>query len=241
MYCTQCGAKNREGFRFCASCGTPNSGATTDAEATAAAVAPPSSHAIAIRRVVLGGVTRYAHGAADKPLLEDDLSEILDHVRELTPDDVHMLVRPRPEDLEESGSGIIFIDYLNMLRVIGESLQMPTISNPAIEMSTLFTYDSLSDLADQGNWTQYELGCREFYNDTLNTNPLLQLRPTVQLARAALMTGKRPEAQRLLAEARALASAASSVPYGITTLDRESRAILITGCVRMADDIERQL
>ena len=239
VFCTECGSKNPEDFRFCASCGQPRAvpGGVPIPAVTGAASAGGEVSALAreLKDVYLNAATVYVRrGSTGTPFsgLEDSGLITRALTQELTPPDLAHLTRldwddPRINDLgaRADESIDIWFTYLQMLRFLGEALNDKDaglgqgLVEAAFEARAMLYFGSTLDaFVEKKEWAEYDDITEQYVEEAEGAGPFQEMRAAVRAAHAKLMVGDRRAAKAHAERVPSLAAAARAGKYYYTVM-----------------------
>lgn len=241
MFCTYCGAKNIDDFRFCGSCGKPN---------PAKAASPSGSDAIYIRKAFITAAANFFQGGSAKganspfDLLDPDWVNRGKFLNDPTTQEVNQLVLIHHFDEHDqqflSDSPEIFVNYLYMVG----SLNSNKIQQGVLFAQNFILYMSnLDAYAKEKNWKTYDTLTGDYLADARQVNePFYLLRPLVKAAYAKLMLNDRRTAREYLNEFYGIVDKASQKkPAYFGDSDDETFRLWVYGCRKEADQLRSRI
>ncbi|MEM4721584.1 MAG: zinc ribbon domain-containing protein [Candidatus Methanomethylicaceae archaeon] len=243
MYCTYCGAKNPDDFRFCRSCGKPN---------PVQGVSPSSSSSDVtyIRKAFISAAYAFLKGGSRKgaqtpfDLLEPNWTDRAGFLKNPTTQEVHQLVLLWHFDEQDkeflSNNPEVLVNYLYMVG----SLNSPLIQQGALLAQALLLYNSsLKGFAEERDWKAYDESATQYLNDAREVGePFYLLEPLVKVAYGKLMLNDRPTAREYLDEFYRIVDRASQrKPAYFGDLDDAAFNMWVYGCRKQADELRRKI
>lgn len=241
MFCSYCGAKNPDDFRFCSSCGKPNS---------ATGASSSSSDATYIRKAFISAANAFFQGGSKKgakspfDLLDPNWTDKGAFIKDPTAQQVHELVLVSHFDDHDkdflSDNPEILVNYLYMIG---------SLNSLKIQQGVLFTQNfilymsNLDACAKEKNWKAYDELTSDYLNDARQVDePFYLLRPLVKAAYAKLMLNDRRTAREYLNEFYSIVDKASQKkPAYFGDSDDETFKMWVYGCRKEADQLRTKI
>ena len=242
MFCSYCGTKNPDDFRFCSSCGKAN-------PAKGGVSSSSSSDAIYIRKAFISAATEFYQGGSAKgaktpfDLLDPNWTDRGEFLTNPTTQEVNELVKLGAFDNHDKDfltkNPVVFVNYLYMIS---------SINSVKIKQGVLFTQElilygsNLEAFAEEKNWKSYDNLTSDYLNDAREVDePFYLLSPLVKSAYAKLMMNDRRTAREYLDEFYRIVDNASRKEPAYFGGDNETFKLWIYGCRKKADQLRSKI
>lgn len=241
MFCSYCGAKNPDDFRFCSSCGKPNS---------AKGASSSSSDATYIRKAFISAATDFFQGGSAKgakspfDLLEKNWTDRGKFLTDPTTQQVNELVLIHHFDEHDknfiSDNPEIFVNYLYM---VGSLNSLKIQQGVLLTQNFILYMSNLDAFAKEKNWKAYDKLTNDYLEDARQVNePFYLIRPLVKAANAKLMINDRRTAREYLNEFyRIIDDASKKKPAYFGDYDNEIFNMWVYGCRKEADQLRTKI
>lgn len=216
MFCTYCGAQNLDDYNFCYKCGKPRRavGQAVSHETSSQNTPDQSIDVAFVRGLFLSAAREYENNKSEyrkkeiSPFQLLDLDAHMDKIvllRNVSKQQVDELVFPNRFSEAEKQlccDGMVYLTYLDMLRICAGTIESTTLLQGAFWGDTLVRYNSqLKSLAENKEWRDYNTLTTQYLEEARETKAAICLiRALVKAAHAKLMLGDRPTCRAYLDE-----------------------------------------